>query len=54
MSVADVEATIDYVSPVPLFASGAEAARHGLADVGQPGPSARRAIDKLLRRRGES
>jgi len=38
----------DYVSPVPLFASGAEAAAHGMRDIDAPGPRARRAITKLL------
>ncbi len=42
--------TFDYQSPVPLFASGAEAAAHGLADVASPSPAARVAIGKLARR----
>lgn len=41
----------DYESPVPLFASGAEAAAHGLADVAEPSEAARHAIGKLERRR---
>lgn len=47
MTAADVDATIDYVSPVPLFASGAEAAAHGLAEVDRPGVAAARMISKL-------
>lgn len=43
---------MDYRSPVPLFASGAEAAAHGLAEIDAPSDAARRAIDKLERRRG--
>lgn len=39
---------MDYVSPVPLFASGAEAAAHGMRDIDAPGARARRAIMKLL------
>ena len=44
--------TYDYQSPVPLFASGAEAAAHGLAGVKAPGPAAQRSIMKLLRKVG--
>ena len=40
--------TYDYVSPVPLFASGAEAAEHGLSGCDEPGPEARHAIGKLM------
>lgn len=43
--------TFEYVSPVPLFASGAEAAAHGLSGVEQPSDEARRAIGKLLAKR---
>ena len=42
--------TFTYRSPVPLFASGAEAAAHGLRDVDHPGPAARAAIAKLERK----
>lgn len=51
LSDADLNATIDYTTPVPLFASGAEAAEHGMRDVLDPGPKARRAIDNLTRKR---
>jgi hypothetical protein len=47
----DVDAALDYECPVELFESGAEAARHGLADVPEPSEQAKRAIDKLERRR---
>lgn len=43
--------TFNYTSPVPLFASGAEAAAHGLAGVAEPCARARQAIGKLQRRR---
>lgn len=43
----DAEAVLDYVSPVPLFSSGAEAAAHGMRDIGNPGPEARRLIEKI-------
>lgn len=39
--------TFDYVSPVPLFASGREAALHGLAGIERPSAAARRIIAKL-------
>lgn len=41
-----------YTSPVPLFASGTEAAEHGLRDIEDPGPKARAAIAKIERARG--
>ena len=44
-------AAVCYESPVALFASGAEAAAHGLADVERPGPRAGAAIAKLRRHR---
>ena len=37
----------DYRTRVPLFASGAEAAEHGRRDIEDPGPAARRLIDKM-------
>lgn len=50
ISERDVEAAFDYVSPVPLFDSGAEAAAHGLAQLEEPGEQARRTIDRLERK----
>lgn len=41
-----------YRTETPLFASGAEAAAHGLAEVAEPGPAAERVMEKLRRRRG--
>lgn len=43
--------TFDYQSPVPLFASGAEAAAHGLSGVAEPDARARRAIERLAKKR---
>lgn len=43
--------TFDYVSPVPLFSSGAEAAAHGLSGIDRPDGRARAAIAKLGGRR---
>lgn len=45
------ESVFDYVSPVPLFSSGAEACEHGLGGVDDPGPDAQAAIRKLVARR---
>ena len=44
----------DYESPVPVFASGAEAAAHGLSGVDDPDHAARIAILKLERKRALS
>lgn len=46
-----VAAVADYVSPVPLFASGAEAAEHGMREILNPGPEARAAAHKIARTR---
>ncbi len=43
------QAAVGYLSPVPLFASGTEAAAHGLTDLDHPGPQARRLLAKLGR-----
>ena len=53
MTVGDVHVTVDYMSPVPLFSSGAEAAAHGLADVHAPGRRAVRAMAKITRVRDD-
>ncbi|MEW2260778.1 DUF6283 family protein [Streptomyces sp. NPDC047869] len=47
------EAIRDYVSPVALFASGAEAAAHGMREITRPGPDARRTIAKIRRTRAD-
>lgn len=47
ISVETAEAIRAYVSPVPLFASGAQAAAHGMREILRPGPEARRAMDKI-------
>jgi hypothetical protein len=46
----DYDAVLNYRSPIPLFASGAEAAAHGKRDIANPGPAARRKIGQLLLR----
>lgn len=47
----DLDAVLGYVSPVPLFDSGAEAAEHGTRDLPSPGDAARQKISTLLRLR---
>lgn len=47
----EMDEIVDYVSPVPLFESGQEAADHGLADVEAPGPDATDAMGKIIRTR---
>lgn len=49
----DANSLEKYRSPVPLFASGAEAAEHGMREVANPGASAKQAIRKLTSRRRE-
>jgi hypothetical protein len=44
--------TYDYESPGPVFASGHDAAVHGLSGVNNPGPAAKAAIAKLMRKLG--
>lgn len=51
LSSEELELARNYVSPVPLFANGAEAAAHGHGEIANPSPAARRTIDKLERRR---
>lgn len=41
----------DYVSPVPLWTSGAEACAHGKRSIQRPGRQARGMIDRLVRKR---
>jgi hypothetical protein len=52
MSRETVDAVLDYVSPVPLWESGTEAAAHGLAEVTAPGSAAHSAMRKISKRRG--
>ena len=40
--------TWGYETDVPCFASGAEAARHGVRDMDEPSPKARKLMDKLV------
>lgn len=44
--------TFDFVSPVPLFASGAEACAHGMKEIDAPGAKANRVMARLQRQHG--
>lgn len=46
------EAALDYVSPVPLWASGQEAHDYGVAGIDDPDEEARRKVHVLTRRLG--
>lgn len=47
----DVDAVRDYSTDVPLFGSGEEAYRHGMAEYENPGPRVDREIRKIKRMR---
>lgn len=47
------QAVLGYRTEIPLWASGAEAAEHGLAEVNEPSWEARRKIERLLRKAEE-
>lgn len=53
IAVETADAVRDYVSPVPLWPSGAAAAAHGMRRILDPSPGAQRAIDKISRLRGD-
>ncbi|MFJ1879047.1 DUF6283 family protein [Streptomyces chartreusis] len=48
---ATFQAITEYTSPVPLFATGAEAAAHGRKDIDLPGKDAENAMNKISRNR---
>jgi hypothetical protein len=51
ISDADLDEIRDYTTDVPLHESGTRAAGHGLAELLDPDPAARRMICKLTRRK---
>jgi len=51
LSGADLSATFDFKSPVPLFESGSDASAHGVKDIAEPGRQAQRAMMKIVGRR---
>jgi hypothetical protein len=54
MDPAELDATHDYSTPVPLFASGQQAAEHGLAGIDAPSKRAAKIIGKVLRKRPDA
>jgi len=48
---AALDDAMSYISPIPLFATGAQAAGHGISGIADPDPAARAMIDKIIRRR---
>lgn len=50
MSSEEIERTLNYEAPVPLFGSGREAADHGMKDLQRPDARARRTADRLTRK----
>jgi hypothetical protein len=53
IDAATYRAVADYVSPVPLFESGSEAAAHGERGIDAPDEEARRVIDKIAGTRND-
>jgi uncharacterized protein DUF6283 len=53
MTDEDARAVVDYLSPVSLFVSGAEAADHGMAEIDHPGSRAVAGIAKIKRTRSD-
>lgn len=51
LSVAEQVSTLEYQSPVPLFASGTEAALHGMSGIEAPSEDANKIVLKILRKR---
>lgn len=49
----DLDVLFAYQSPVPLWASGSEAAEHGIRDIDNPSPEALALIEKIGRRINE-
>lgn len=46
------QSCLDYQTHVPLFASGAEAAAHGMKDIRHPGKAAEETIRKIITKKG--
>ena len=54
MTPEDLDATHAYVSPVPLFGTGKEAAEHGLSGVKDPDERAIKTIEKLQHKKNRT
>ena len=50
---ATYQAVVEYLSPVPLFASGSEAAEHGEKGIEEPDGNAERLIAKITQNRND-
>lgn len=48
--VEDPQPFFDYETDTPLFKTGAEAARHGMTEIADPSPKAKKKIDTLTAR----
>lgn len=46
----DLDGIFDYTTDVPIFASGAEAAEHGKAEIQSPGAKARRTVERIAKK----
>lgn len=53
ISPEDAQRIVDYVSPVPLFSSGAEAAEHGMREIEDPSEEASRIRRKIIKLRSD-
>ncbi|GAU70610.1 putative hypothetical protein [Streptomyces sp. NBRC 110611] len=53
IDVTTYQGVVDYVSPVPLFSSGSDAAAHGEEGIDAPTEEARRLINKIARTRND-
>lgn len=53
IDAATYQAVVEYVSPVPLFPTGSDAAAHGEVGIDAPAEDARRLINKITRTRND-
>lgn len=53
IDAATYRTVVEYVSPVPLFSSGSDAATHGQTGIDAPVEQARRLINKIARTRND-
>lgn len=54
ITLADRDAALDYTTDVPLFASGREAAEHGMRDVWNPSDRAQRVVARLATKKEDA
>ncbi|MEU5281150.1 DUF6283 family protein [Streptomyces asoensis] len=53
IDITTFQAVVEYISPIPLFPSGSEAAAHGQTGIDTPAHEARRLINKIARTRND-